>query len=67
MKNAQSDENVVAVCGCEARVYGPMQGNGRREFKYRRDFSTHGAAVLFAQEYEDTKPAKSYRGAATPV
>ena len=57
MSSNPLDKPVVAVCGSEARVYGPIDAKtSRREFLYQRDFPHHGAALLFAQEYEDDKP-----------
>lgn len=43
---------VVAVCGNEAAVYGPVQG-GARPLIQRYTFSTRGAALEFAADYED--------------
>ena len=59
MSTAPSDKSVVAVCGNEARIYGPIDTKtNRRELWNIRQFPHHGAALLFAQEYEDDKPKK---------
>ena len=47
-----SNIRVAAVCGREVRIYGEVTV-GRRFFIRKEEFSTHGAARLFAQEYED--------------
>ncbi len=45
--------NVVAVCGNEARVYGLRRADGTRQFLWAGQFAHRGAAIQFAQEYED--------------
>ena len=52
----QADKSVVGVCGSQARVYGPIdKETNRRPLKSIIDFPHYGAAVLFAQEFEDDK------------
>ena len=53
-KDKGSDANirVVAVCGNEATVYGPIVG-AVRPMVQRYKFSTRGAALEFASDYED--------------
>lgn len=46
-------EPVVAVCGAEARVYGPVAENGRRPLIKVLEFAHRGAAILYAQEFEE--------------
>lgn len=46
-------EPVVAVCGSEARIYGPVNSKGRRPLIRVQQFQHHGAAVQFAQDFED--------------
>ena len=53
-----ANEPVVAVCGNVARVYG-AEDKGRRPFMFERVFAHHGAAVLFAQEFEDRQNKRS--------
>ena len=56
-------EPVVAVCGREARVYGPVDNpESRKQFRplWRVvEFRTHGAALLYAQTYEEGSGGKS--------
>lgn len=56
-------EPVVAVCGKEARVYGPMHNpedrNSRRPLWRVVEFRTHGAAVQYAMTYEEGAGGKS--------
>lgn len=49
----QDREPVVAVCGAEARIYGPKEENGVRPLLNIKQLPHHGAALLFAQEFED--------------
>lgn len=56
MQSNPSEKPVVAVCGAEARVYGPVNEFNRRPLWQVKHFQHHGAAILFAQEYEDDKP-----------
>lgn len=56
-------EPVVAVCGSEARVYGPQEGpeHGDKVRPLWRvvQFRTHGAALDYAHTYEDGAGGKS--------
>lgn len=56
-------EPVVAVCGTEARVYGPQENpesrTPRRPLWRVVEFRTHGAALHYAQTYEDGAGGKS--------
>lgn len=52
-KKDQSREPVVAVCGNEARVYGPVEPNGVRPLLRIKTFPHHGAAKLYAQDFEE--------------
>ena len=58
MQTNPSEKPVVAVCGAEARVYGPVNEFNRRPLWNIKQFAHHGAAVLYAQEYEDDKSSK---------
>lgn len=53
----------MAVCGAQARVYGPMLNpDDRKSLRplWRVvEFSTHGAALHYAQNYEDGAGGKS--------
>ena len=53
MKPDQEREPVVAVCGNEARTFGPKESNGVRPLLRIQTFAHHGAAVQFAQEFEE--------------
>ena len=46
-------EPVVAVCGSEARIYGPVNNRNRRPLIGVKQFKHHGAAVQFAHDFED--------------
>lgn len=47
-------EPVVAVCGKEGRVYGPVEENGVRPLLRVMQFPHRGAAILYAQEFEES-------------
>lgn len=59
MKQDPAREPVVAVCGSEARVFGPAEPNGVRPLWQIKQFAHHGAAVQFANEYEEPRKDKS--------
>jgi len=52
--------NVAAVCGDEVRIYGAISREPpyHRPFIWRKKLSTHGAALLFASEYEEMQHTK---------
>lgn len=43
---------VAAVCDNQARIYGPVQPNGRRPLMAVYDFPHYGAALVFAVEFD---------------
>ena len=53
--------NLAAVCGSEVRIYGEAIGNGPRPLLKVLNFPHYGAALLFAQEYEDQQRGKKPR------
>ncbi len=56
MSVSKENKPVVGVCGNEARIYGPLdEQTKRRPLQRVVEFPHHGAAVLFAQEFEDDK------------
>lgn len=60
----EEDLPCAAVCGDEVRIYGEREPNGVRPLLKVRRFAHYGAAVLFAQEYdEDMKKSMRRPGA----
>jgi hypothetical protein len=58
IKRNPEKEPVVAVCGKDAFTYGPIEPNGIRPLIRKQTFQHHGAAILFAQEFEEPFIAK---------
>jgi hypothetical protein len=46
-------EPVATVCGNEVRIFGGKQKNGIRPLQDIRTFPHHGAASLYATEFDD--------------
>ena len=60
--NPDANIQVAIVCGNEVRIYSELaEGYDRRQLKWVREFSSHGAAVLYAQEFEDAERASRAR------
>jgi len=56
-----NNERVAAVCGCQVRIYDAVSPNGVRALLYKQDFTTHGHALLWAQEHDDRVKASCER------
>jgi len=57
MASNSSDRPVVGVCGSQARVYGvPDPKTNIRPLMYVRNFQHRGAALNFANDFEDVQP-----------
>lgn len=61
MAQSIEEKSVVGVCGSQARVYGALDRfSGVRPLMRIVDFPHKGAALLFAQEFEEEKkPAQN--------
>jgi hypothetical protein len=52
---------VAAVCDNEVRIYGGVEENGRRPLFAVHEFKHHGAAVNYAQEYDEAEKQRDER------
>lgn len=52
---------VAAVCGRQARVYAPVQPNGRRPLLAAYDFQSYGQALVWATEFDDRQKLEAQR------
>ena len=58
-RQRRDDFRVAAVCGDEARTYDVAGLNGRRPLLEIKRFASHGAALQFAQDYDDKQRGRS--------
>ena len=53
--------SVATVCGNEVRIYDGVDESGRRPLLLVLSCKHHGAAVNYAQEYDDAEKARDER------
>lgn len=53
---------VAAVCGNEVRIFGSVNEKSRRRPLIKiLKFTTHGKALMYAQEHDDTEKARQVK------